>query len=206
MALALYRTKRPSAARAKTTMSTQLLADVFALCDPDAAPVHVLDFGSGTGATVNFLTTYRAKVYFADMLDQPLDIAVTEDASVLQTQELLAAQLALPEGVQFDVVLFWDFLHMLDITQLEALSSILYPHLHRNTRGYGFGTLRPSEQLQPSRFSIAALDQLEISPVAGAEPFVAHSQQRLNEHFFAMQVARATLLQEGRLELLFTLP
>ena len=34
-------------------------------------------------------------------------------------------------------------------------------------------------------------------------PFKAHSQQQLSEHFTSLNIQRSTLLQAGRLELLF---
>jgi hypothetical protein len=126
--------------------------------------------------------------------------------SVAQTKEIIEQQLAVPAGMQFDICLLWDYLHYLDIPTMEALSAVLQPRVHNNTRGYGFGTLHGKKPDDAYQYGIDGLAQLCARPNPDEPQYRAHSQQRVGDHFLALRIARGTLLRAGRLELLFEAP
>ena len=111
-------------------------------------------------------------------------------------------QLGLSEDTRINVCLMWDYLHYLDLQTLEVLSAILQPQLAKGARGYGFGCLRGKQPDDTSHYGIANIEHLATQPVTQQSRYFAHSQQDLGEHFPALHISRATLLREGRLELL----
>ena len=182
---------------------SRLLPELFAGYE-DGDALTVLDLGSGSASTVAFLSHFRARIFFADLLEHPMSLAPGDEPNPLGLQQTIARQLALPDDIQIDVCLLWDYLHYIELPTLEALSAVLSPRLHRNSRGYGFGALHGHKPLDSNRYGIADRNHLIAQPEPDEPRYFAHSQQRLNEHFPAMRIRRGTLLREGRLELLFT--
>ncbi len=165
--------------------------------------ITVLDLGPGNAETLRFLSRFRARVYFADLLDHPVLREPPEDIDPGDLATALSQQLGLPGDTRLDVCLIWDYLHYLDLPLVEILSSVLRPLLAKGTRGYGFGTLHGKPPQDSNHYGITDLETLAAHPLDTQPRYFAHSQQRLGEHFPALQIARATLLREGRLELFF---
>ena len=186
-------------------IASRLVAELFAGYEEDDR-LTVLDLGPSNAATVNFLSRFKARIFFADLLDNPALNSILADPDPPPMEEIIAAQISLPEDVQIDICLLWDHLHYFDLTIIEALSTVLQPHFHKTTRGYGFGTLHASKPDDANQYGIADIDSLVALPIESEPPFMAHSQQRIGEHFAALRISRATLLREGRLELLFEAP
>ena len=184
-------------------VQSRLLPELFAGYE-EGDPLTVLDLGTGSASTVAFLSRFRAKIFFADLLEHPMSLAAGSEPNSLGLQQAIARQLALPDDIQIDVCLLWDYLHYIELPTLEALSTVLSPRLHRSSRGYGFGALHGHKPLDSNRYGIADRNHLIAQPEPNEPKYHAHSQQRLNEHFPAMRIRRGTLLREGRLELLFS--
>lgn len=199
--MALLQRPQPQTPGAVTTVASRLLRELFAGFEPDDH-ITVLDLGPGNASTVAFLSQYRAKVYFADLLAHAPPVDSSDEVDTAEFSVWLQQQLALPANVQFDVCLMWDYLHYLDLPTLAALSSVLQPYLHRDTRGYAFGALHGKKPTDSNSYGIADLDNLAAVPMQNEPVYLPHSQQRLSEHFAALRIARGTLLREGRLELL----
>ena len=182
---------------------SRLLSEVFGGY-ADGNRLTVLDLGIGSASTVAFLSRFRARVYFADLLEYPMALKPGAQPNPLGLQQAIARQLALPDGLTIDVVLLWDYLHYLELASIEALSAVLQPRLHNNSRGYGFGALHGKKPSDANRYGIADRNHLLARPTDTEPQYHAHSQQRLSEHFAALRITRGTLLREGRLELLFS--
>jgi hypothetical protein len=184
-------------------VASRLLTHVFTGLE-DSEKITVLDVGPGQAPTLNFLSQFPSRVYFADLyaLDVTLDDPDAGDA----TREAHALRefdkaLQLSADTVIDVCLFWDYLHCLNLPALRALSAALSPHLHRGSRGYAFGALHSHTPMDHSDYSIHDLTHLRRS-AATYPPFERpHTQKTLSEHFIAFQVAKGTLMSEGRLEL-----
>ncbi len=173
--------------------------------------LNVLDAGSGSQSTVDFFAAHSARIQFADLFSCDIVNEVPEDITAGSAAEYFARYLNLPDDLVFDVCLFWDAFHHMDLRLLEGLSRALAPHFDSRTLGYGFGSLhqgaRKNERGQGGaqeryRFGILKGSHLLLRPDATMGPYHAHTQQELTEHFPALTIQRATLLQEGRLELL----
>lgn len=163
----------------------------------------VLDLGPGNASTVAFLGRFKSKVYFADLIDNPM-ITADNSASDLDTlARFIHRQLAVPNDARIDICLFWDYLHFMDLRTMSALSQVLQPLLHSNSRGYGFGALHGGRPEDVSLYGIADVDTLTSTAVTNQPKYYPHSQQKISEHLLTLRIARGTLLREGRLELLF---
>ena len=192
---------------AKPLITSRLLTELFAGYE-DGDPLTVLDLGPGNASTVEFLSRFRAKIFFADLLEHPAFKSQDrgpddEEQDPAFLRAAISEQLALPPNVRVDICLLWDYLHYLDMPTIEVLSSVLRPLFHQNSRGYGFGTLHGKRPADANQYGIAGPTQLIARPMNSEPIFIPHSQQRLGEHFPALRISRGTLLREGRLELLF---
>ncbi|MEM9622971.1 MAG: hypothetical protein AAF993_15070 [Pseudomonadota bacterium] len=184
------------------TVNSRLLPEALTGLESEQR-LAILDLGPGDAATVSFFSQFNARMFFLDLLDCEEIIDPPEDLSLADAIKICQRHIKLPHDVYFDVVLLWDYLHYLQVPMLEALSATLQSHLMRHARGYGFGALHGDQPLQRIRYGIAGAAALVSRPPEPHVPFKAYSQQRLNEHFLCMRIGKATLLQEGRLELLF---
>lgn len=178
------------------------MPEVFGGFEPGQR-LTVLDLGPGNTSTVNFLSQFACKIVFADLLDHPVIRNPPQDTDTATIAGFISRQIAMPEGSQVDICLLWDYLHYIDLTTVEALSSVIHPWLHADSKGYGFGALHGTRPSDTNEYGIHAIDALAARPSAEQTAYFAHSQQRLNEHFGALKIMRGTLLREGRLELLF---
>ena len=189
---------RPDLSQGGQVLASRLLPEVFEGHQPGDR-LSVLDLGTGNAKTVQFLSQFQAKVHFVDL---------AEHAELLGQKDLTAAQalttctqlLGLPSTARYDIVMLWDVVHYLSPGMLEALSSVLEPHTLKHTKGYGFGSLQSDRIHQPFACGIVDEAQIVLEPSEGL-PYCAHSQQQMNQK--CMRIAKATLLQEGKLELLF---
>jgi hypothetical protein len=161
----------------------------------------VLDVGSGAQSTVDFFGQYHTHIHFADLLSSPLLAAPPDELDAESACRIFTEHLSLPADVTFDVCLFWDVLHRVDLPVLRGLSQALHPHVHRGTRGYGFGTLHGST-FDHRRYGIRDLEHLTARPIAPEGRFFSHTQKQISDHFASFTIGRATLLRTGRLELL----
>jgi hypothetical protein len=174
--------------------------------------LHVLDLGGGSQSTLNFFAGRNAAIHFVDLYASELVIDPPDELNAAHACEYLSAYLRLPDDLVFDVCMFWDALHYLPLPALEGLSRALAPHIGAATLGYGFGSLASGARAdepdwQPSnvgcRYGIEDQSHLRLQPVERPGRHRAHTQQQLDEYFPALTIQKATLLREGRLELLF---
>ena len=186
-------------------LSSQLLAEVFAPWEPPGS-LQVLDLGGGEASTLEFLSRYDLQIFFADLLRDPPGWRPEEEPSQQQILDRLNKELGLETGRRLDVILFWDYLHYLDTPALEALSSVLYPHVHNHTRAYALGAIGSTSQTEKYRYAINDAQSLILRPASNDAHYYAHSQQTFNHYFTTLTISRATLLRNGRLELMFTSP
>lgn len=194
-------------------VATRLLGEALSGFEERCEKLTVVDLGPGDANTVNFFSQLDCPVslVFTDCSDVLADIQPAEDG---QTPEFLDIVKALREGMALpldhdqpkpiDVLLVWDYLHLFDLQALEALSTVLQPHVHSDTRGFGFGTLHNHQALPRQHYGILGADQLSIKADEAATLPHCHSQQTLNEYFLCLKISRGTLLQQGILELYFS--
>jgi hypothetical protein len=161
----------------------------------------VLDVGCGAQSTVNFFGQYNTHIHFVDLFSNPLLVNPPEEIDAESACRSFSEYLSLSADVTFDVCLFWDVLHRIDLPVLRGLSQALHPHLHRNTQGYAFGTLHGST-LDHRRYGICDIDHLSARATEATGRFFAHTQKQSSDHFASFDILRATLLRTGRLELL----
>ncbi len=186
--------------RQEEFLTSRLLPEVFDGYQP-GEKLAVLDLGGGNARTVSFLSQYQARVSFVDLLEHSEELQNPE-LSPAQSLATCTRLLNLPAGAKYDIILLWDIVHHLPLGMLEALSSVLEPHTMKHTRGYGFGSLQADRVHEPFEYGIQSAEQITLTP-SELPAFAAHSQQQMNQKFLCMHIAKATLLREGKLELLF---
>lgn len=162
--------------------------------------IVVLDVGAGVQSTVDFFGQYNTQIHFVDLYSSPLLLAPPEEIDAETACRMFREYLSLSE-VTFDVCLFWDALHRIDLPLLRGFSQALRPHLHRGTRGYAFGSLY-GNVLDHYSYGIRDNEHLAARAVNTEGQFFTHSQKLIGEHFESFTIERATLMRTGRLELL----
>lgn len=192
-------------------VTTRLLTEVFAGIEP-GEPLVVVDLGPGCASTLNFLSQYRAKVFFADLPSCLPLRSSQENFAAYDTDylvEFTKQHIGLAADTQIDICLFWDFLHYLELDRLPILAQALGDHMHRGTRAHGFGALHTDQPTDHCQYGIADLEHLQPLPMDSGSSDEAshrhhtHSQMQIAEHLTCLRIARGTLLREGRLEILF---
>lgn len=201
--------------REKQTTGTRLLEEALGNLENRETRLTVLDLGVGSAGTVNFFAGLDCptRLIFADCETLSAELHAMQNQqeddppSFMQLVSHCRSHLAPltnDETQTLDVILLWDHLHRFDAQGLEALSTVLQPHVGRGCRGYGFGSLHNGQKLPTNHYAIADSENIVLQPVTSNPLLYCHSQQTLSEYFICLQIARGTLLQQGHLELLFS--
>ncbi len=173
--------------------------------------IHVLDASGGSQGTVDFFSGRKARIHFLDLCGCPLVADPPEAVEVAEAAEVFRRYLDLPPDLLFDVCLFWDTFHHMDLAILQGLSQALAPHFDERTLGYGFGALHAGaaagqvghgRKTQRYRYGLINGADLLLRQDDTDLPYHAYTQRQLNDYFPALTTQRATLLREGHLELL----
>jgi hypothetical protein len=183
------------------TQSSQLLPALFEHVDEDRR-LTVLHLGPALPETVAFFSRYRSKLFFADPASELTPQAEEEEVDMIRR---VSAALDLPEGLRFDLCLFWDLFNFLDDVAVVALQDVLRPHLHPSSLGHGFAAhtarVRPPDRI----YAISTVNELAVRAIDPARPgYVARGQGSLKSLLGRFQFGRTVLLPDKRLEFLLT--
>lgn len=168
---------------------------------PEDRPLAVLDVGSGDGDTIAFFGDFRCHLHFADLFGEAVVREPQDDATEEELIEQFQRALDLPEDVQFDICLFWDFFNYVDGPALTAFVEALRPNLHRATRSHGFGMLNARSVLNNNHYGVRRRDLLSYRRRPEPQlPVYPHSQRELNQSLGYFNVVKSLLMVDGRLE------
>ncbi len=151
--------------------------------------VSVLDLGPAMSDTVRFLSEYRCQLTFADI---PSEVSVNPEN--------------LFDGVperQFDIVLMWDMLNYFSDDALSGFIAQLSTFIHEQTLAHGIAVRDARSEIEPRRYALHDMDRFSSEAHPEAEFRQAHPQRILKSALAPFTIRRGTLLQDGRLELLF---
>ena len=188
------------------SVESRLLPQLFAGIE-SRERIAILDLGAGSAATLNYFTQLQiaAQVTFADVLEVRAHFdalaASDEPFDAVEAMDVWRVHLDLEPTLQIDYILLWDYLHYFRPKAIEALSNAIQPHIHKETRGYGFGSLHSDKPIGRGTYAVGGEAEVMITPGMDRLPF-SHSQQVIADSFICLQISRGTLLQEGHLELL----
>ena len=181
------------------TQSSQLLPALFEHVDEDRR-LTVLHLGPALPETVTFFSRYRSKLYFADTVSELSSLPEDEDVDL---HSEISAALDLPEGLRFDLCLFWDLFNFLDDTAVGALQDVLRPHLHPATLAHGFAAHLARVRPPDRTYSIRSVNELVARPIDPPRPgYVARGQGPLKGLLDRFEFGRTVLLPDKRLEFL----
>ena len=183
------------------TQSSKLFASLFEGFDP-VQRLRVLDVGLGLPESLDFFSAYRCRLSFLDLYSDTV-VATQRDANKEELREQFEVLLQFPEGTQFDLCLFWDFLNYLDKPALQAFSRALQPYLHGTSRAHAIGLLNDQTALPHCEYSIVSQEQFRLRSRAGEQaPWFPHPQAELGTKLVGLDIHKALLLADGRLEIL----
>ena len=185
-----------------TSQQSKLLSSLFEKFDPEQR-LTVLHIGPALPETVDFFSNFRCKLYFNDLFSE-LPIVECEDGN--QTLEKTFSELLqFPQGVKFDICLFWDLFNFLDSDAIAAFLSVLRPHLHSASVAHGFAVHNLRSPQGKQLYGIARLDALNIRSRSTLLPgYTPHAQGKLKTMLNCFTFTRSVLLPDSRLELLFS--
>lgn len=165
--------------------------------------ITVFEVGAAVPDTVNFLSDYRCRMFFADLYEAPLVTGDQGATTEREWREGFTELLQFPDGTRFDLCLFWDFFNYLSKPALRAFNIALKPWLHAGTQGHAFAVLNTDAMLQSVRYGIRATDRLSVTARPGAAlPSHPHPQVELDHLLSSFDVYRGWLLPDRRLEVL----
>lgn len=195
---------RNAAARKITDEAEQqqskLLQALFPHPD-DCDRLTVLHIGPALQPTLDFFSNYRCQLHIRDLFTElPLPAPDAEDES---PELVLAQAMQIPQDTRFDICLFWDWLNFLDAQALTAFLEQLAPHLHRNTLAHAYAVHNLRSRRAHNVYGVSTSDTIAVKPRSRPVPgYSPHSQRKLKELMFCLDVQRSVLLPDGRLELL----
>ena len=180
--------------------SAQLLPALFENLGEDQC-IRVLHLGPALPETIEFFSGNRCKLYFIDPFTElPLQPDLERDITL---RDRVASAVDLPEGVIFDLCLFWDLFNYLGEEGVQLLAEHLRPHLAAHTLAHGFGVHNLRSPQRDGRFSILSADTLCVRDrperLRGYAPL---PQSRLKAALGCFEMKRSVLLSDGRLEML----
>ncbi len=188
------------------TQSSQLLPTLFANVDEDRR-LTVLHLGPALPETVTFFSGYRSKLFFADPLSELPPAACSDGGSEegIDRQRQMAAALELPEGLRFDLCLFWDLFNFLDDTSVTALQDVIRPHLHPSSLGHGFAAHTARVRPPDRTYAIRSVGELAVRPIEPPRTgYVPRGQGPLKTLLNRFEFGRTVLLPDKRLEFLLS--
>jgi len=180
--------------------SSTLLGSLFEHVDEERC-LTVLDAGPALQETVDFLSSFRCRLRVLDLFsDIPLGSREEDDPP---WTELMDDLLQIPEGMVFDICLFWDIFNYLDRDQVLAFFTVLRPHLRPGALAHCFGVHKQNMAQDNRVYSLADANTFKVRRRRSSLPaYEPHSQSKLKNLLFDFHVDRTMLLADGRLELL----
>ena len=180
--------------------SSQLLPGLFE-ATTDEQRFSVLHLGPILPETLDYFSGQRCKLYVNDLFAElPLGLIPGEEPTV---QQRIGELCAFPEGVRFDLCLFWDLFNYLDEAAILALMDCLRPHLAPGARAHAFGVHNIRSPEQKSRFGVVTESELVVRErAAKLQGYAPHTQAKLKQYLDGFEVKRSVLLAQSRLELL----
>lgn len=191
------------AAQPLPNRSTQISKLLPSLFQPfaEGQAVTVFHVGSALPETVDFFSNYRCKLHFIDIFSALpfVDDADGTPSLVQQFQQLLH----FPETTLFDICLFWDVFNFLDAEAIDALLTVLRPHLKPTSLAHAFSVHNSRIPQKSHYYGIQQTDTLSVYSRRETPPgYAPHSQRELTELLDCFRLDRSVLLPDSRLELL----
>lgn len=197
---------RPTAAQyveivnTTTTQSSQLLPELFRRLD-DERRLSVLHIGPPFHDTLEFFSGRRCRLQIVDLFAE-LPLPALEETDHGLTEHLRAT-LHLPQGIRFDVCLFWDLFNYLDAAAVTALLDVLAPTIGPDTLAHGFSVHNARTPDEGNLYGIHGPGTVSVRAREQAPPgYAPHSQRKLVELLYCFTLERTVLLADRRLELL----
>ena len=161
------------------------------------------EVGSALPETVDYFSQFCCRLHFLDLFSGSTLTDLQQLTSPRQIQDRMHDLLALPEGTQLDVCLFWDFLCYLDDKALRAFNLALRPYLHRDSRAHGFGVHHRAIKLANRRYGILDDQTLSVRPSRSPQAeTIPHTQVETHDLFSCFDFQQGLRLPDGKLEIL----
>lgn len=188
----------PSAAA--SVHPSKLLPALFERHD-NSRPLSVLHIGAALPETVDFFSDYRCTLHFVDLFGElPIEETAEDERSISQQLE---QQLCFPEGIKFDICLFWDIFNFLNRDAIFAFLRQIKPYFHAYTLGHGFVAHSLDKPQNDHLYGVRKVDELSLRHRPSLLPgYAPYNQSKLKELLHCLRIDRSVLLSDSRLEML----
>lgn len=187
------------------SQASRLLELLLENVSPEAR-LKVLNIGPALPETIDFFANYRCRLHIADLLPElptPVEADSEEGHDANTLQPVLTEVLALPDDTEFDIVFFWDALHFMSREAISALTAVLRPHLHRQSKAHCFavhGMETPPAQIYHGIHDISHLSVRTRTAIPPNYNPLPQGQLVSLLKYFALD--RSVLMRDRRIELL----
>ncbi len=165
--------------------------------------VTILDVGGARPRTIAFFSQFKCRLHIVDLYSAEFLKNPSTEMSSRQLQQEFTSFLGLPRNSAIDVCLFWDIFNYLDPIHIKAFCAALQPHLHRGSRGHGFGARNSETMLADLEYAIEGVDSFLVNQRrTNRLPCYPQPQSKLKEQISCFSVDRGTLFADGRQEML----
>jgi hypothetical protein len=199
--MAAWEWPRPGRETAAVVQPSKLVSGLFRGVE-EGQRLMVLHIGAASPETMDFFAGYRCRLFLNDLFEQ-LPFVIDEE----ETEESLVArfesELQIPQGVRFDICLFWDFFNYLDADGIAAFLTVLRPHLHAGSVAHAYAVHNVRAPRVNQRYGVVDHDAICVRPRSKALPgYSPRPQNELKTLLDCFRVDRSVLLTDSRLELL----
>lgn len=184
------------------TKSAKLFADLFRNIDPDKR-LRVLEIGRAHSETVNFFSSYKCRLRFADLYSNTGLIEGQASHSEAELSVGFRKALEIPRDEKFDLLLLWDIMQYLSASSIRALCGALEPHLHSKSKAHGFGVHSILTPCERAEYSVIGLTEFRMKKGHQADfQYLPHPQAELSGLLTVFKIERALLMGDGSVEML----
>ncbi|MDH5546936.1 MAG: hypothetical protein OEZ43_15185 [Gammaproteobacteria bacterium] len=166
---------------------------------PGGRPIKVLDLGMAWNSNIQFFSNFRAHLFVEDLFRWK-----TRMESKKTGQSITDLLQPYPQGLQFDVILFWDLFDYLSNKELEALIQHLTPFCKRGTLMFFVTSTLEKIPSQPAIFKIIDAEHLLYETTTSAvSQGRQHRQAGIQRLLPGFRLVRAFRMSNGMEEYLY---
>jgi len=166
----------------------------------------VLDLGPASGDNLHFFGDRGCKVFISDFFYGLVcegQAARRDDGSFRRACSEL---LPFPDDTRFDLILAWDLLDYLQLSEVEALMAHLRRFSHRGTRMMALVSIYQQIPDQPCQFMLRDDSRVHFEPSSrGFRASPRHKEPDLVGRLMGFEVESCRLLRQGLKEYCFVL-
>ena len=166
----------------------------------------VLDLGPPSGDNLQFFAARGCKFFISDFFDSLLKEGHAARRDAAAFRRACAQLLPFPEDTRFDLILAWDLLDYLQLSEVEGLMQHLRRFSHEGTRMMALVSIYQQIPDQPCLFSLQDEYRVHFEACSrGLRESLRHKEPDLVGRMMGFEVENCMLLRQGIKEYCFIL-